>query len=437
MADRYVWNAAAGSGTGATWANAHTTMAAAITASTAGDRFFVAHDHAETTAAALPLTFKGTQAAPDQIICANRAGSVPPVSADLRTTGTVSTTAAASNITINGTFYCYGLTFQAGSVASAANIVIGTAAGKCTFKNCNLTLNNTNGASTITFGPAAISTQTSIAFNDVKLKFNNVTQSLVGASGLRFDWVGGSVDAAGTVPTTLITSGTRAGAMYLEGVDLSALGSGKTIFAIQTSYISCSLKDCKLGTSVTVAVTPSNQASRLLLVRCDSGDTNYRQELYAYEGTLTTETTIVRTGGASDGTTLISWKVVTTANSKWQAPCELYPITIWNETVGSSITLTVECIASAVLNNDDIWMDIEYLGTSGFPLGNFATSGKADILATNAANPTSTQTWGGALTGKFKLTKAITPQEKGPITVYVKVGKASQTVYVDPKITVT
>jgi len=47
---------------------------------------------------------------------------------------------------------------------------------------------------------------------------------------------------------------------------------------------------------------------------------NYRVEKYVYEGTQTTETVVIRTGGASDGITGISWKIVTTANSKWTLP---------------------------------------------------------------------------------------------------------------------
>ena len=81
-------------------------------------------------------------------------------------------------------------------------------------------------------------------------------------------------------------------------------------------------------------------------------------------------------------------------------------------------------------------MDVEYLGTSGFPLGNFATSGAADLLASGTACTSSSASWGGG-TSSFKLTATITPQEKGPITVYVKVAKTSSTFYIDPKITLS
>jgi hypothetical protein len=175
-----------------------------------------------------------------------------------------------------------------------------------------------------------------------------------------------------------------------------------------------------------------------VLLRCDSGDTNYRHERYRYAGMQTTETTIVRTGGASDGTTPIAWKIITTANSKRYKPFEALPISIWNETTGSAITLTVQGIwgGGAVPTNADIWMDVEYLGTSGFPLGGFASSGPADQLAAGTNLSAGSGTWGGSTT-KFTLSKQITPQEKGPITVYIKAALASSTFYIDPKITVT
>lgn len=227
--------------------------------------------------------------------------------------------------------------------------------------------------------------------------------------------------------------------MTYEGIDLSALGSGKTLVGAITVGSTVLFKDCKLGASVTVATVPAFPGATVTdLVRCDSGDTNYRTERYRYEGTQTTETTIVRTGGASDGTTLFAWKIVTTANSERYLPFECLPISIWNETVGSAITLTVQGIwgGGAVPTNADIWMDVEYLGTSGFPLGSIVTSGPADQLAAGTNLPAGSGTWGGSTT-KFALTMSITAQEKGPITVYVKAAAASQTFYIDPLITVT
>jgi hypothetical protein len=146
----------------------------------------------------------------------------------------------------------------------------------------------------------------------------------------------------------------------------------------------------------------------------------------------------VRTGGATDGTTPIAWKIVTTANSEWEFPFECLPISIWNETVGSAITVTVQGIwgGGAVPLNDEIWIDVEYLGTSGFPLATKATCTKADGLAAGTNLPAGSGTWGGSTT-KFALAATFTPREKGPLTIYVRAAKVSSTFYVDPKPVVT
>jgi len=222
----------------------------------------------------------------------------------------------------------------------------------------------------------------------------------------------------------------------MEGVDLSALGSGKTITASNATGGSMPtyLIDCKINASVTIAATPSNVwSSRVDAIRCDSGATNYHQRRYWYEGTLQEETTIVRTGGATDGTTPISWKIVTTANSKWVMPFEAFPISIWNSRTSASLTVTVYGIwgGGAVPNNDDIWFVVEYLGSTGAPLASFATTTKSNNLATGTALASDTSTWGGSTT-KFKMAVTFTPQLTGYLRVYVKAAKASSTFYIDP-----
>src|SRR5829696_6649358 len=93
MANYYVYSGAAGAANGTSWTNAYTTLANAIAGSVAaGDTVYVAHDHAESTAASISHTWPGTATSPVRVICANRAGSVPPVSADLANTATVTTT---------------------------------------------------------------------------------------------------------------------------------------------------------------------------------------------------------------------------------------------------------------------------------------------------------------------------------------------------------
>lgn len=436
MANWYVWNAAAGGGTGADWANAYVNLSS-ISAKAAGDVFYVAHDHVQTQASALTITSPGTEALPCRIYCVNRAGTVPPVSADLRTTAQVSTT-AVNNITLSGTVSeCYGIIFSAGNGASTGTINVGgTASRTWRLVSCALNLGNTSATSRIALGTGAAANL--VVLENCTMQFGAVGQT-VSTSG-RSIWRGGSI--TGSFIPTIFFTWNGGSTWFVEGVDLGAMTSGKTLFTLNNNSPGCSgiIKDCKLGSGVIVGTTPPTAWGQpeIMLIRCDGGDTNYRTEKWNFAGTQTTETTIVRTGGATDGTTPISWKIVTSANSRWELPFESLPISVWNEGVGSAKTVTVQGIwgTGTVPKNDDIWIEVEYLGTSGFPLGARAKSTKVNGLIGNADIPAGSGTWGGSTT-KFAMAVTFTPQEKGPFTIYVCAAKASSTFYIDPNPVVT
>jgi hypothetical protein len=148
MADWYVYSGAAGTGTGANWANAKTTLSAAATAAADGDTAYVAHDHAETGASNMTIAPVGVL----KCYCVNRAGSVPPVAADLRTTATVTVTGAPSatpmTITTASLLYCYGISFASGSGASSASMSI-NGTGTFVLEAGNLRIPGTNAADRI------------------------------------------------------------------------------------------------------------------------------------------------------------------------------------------------------------------------------------------------------------------------------------------------
>ena len=53
------------------------------------------------------------------------------------------------------------------------------------------------------------------------------------------------------------------------------------------------------------------------------------------EAALTNSTTIVRTGGATDGATPISWQILTTTISRWLQPFESFTVAEWNAVTGA------------------------------------------------------------------------------------------------------
>jgi hypothetical protein len=132
----------------------------------------------------------------------------------------------------------------------------------------------------------------------------------------------------------------------------------------------------------------------------------------------------------------VAFKVITTANSRWADPFTCIPISIWNDST-SAVTATVYGIwgGGAVPKKEDIWIDVEYLGSALTPQGSVLSSGNADILAT-ADNTSDGSTWGGSTTA-FKMAVTLTAGMKGPLTVYVRCAKLSSTFYIDPKVVLT
>lgn len=424
---------------GSTWALAKATLAAAQTAAGAGGTVYVSQSHAETSTTDKNLTSPGTAASPTRVICVNDAAEPPTA---IASTATVSVTGAGGDISFLGHAYYYGITFRTGSGSNAGLIRIGSAGVTDTytvFDTCGLSLLATSGTSKILFGIVNTGASGgSTRLRQCTVTFSEASQHIdINGSG-DFLWEGGS--AAGTAPTYLFQAEAGGGGtVWVRGVDLSGIGSGcnlvRVLFGMRHTI---NFENCKLGSSVSITngsiVGPNCMAVRV--TNCDSADTNYRYYWQTYSGTVTHESTIVRTGGASDGTTAISRKMVSSSDSEFHAPLELDPIVIWNEST-SSITVTVHIVTDNVtLTDAECWLEVEELGTSGFPLSVIQSDRAADILATPANQTTSTETWtttGLTTPVKQKLHVTFTPAEKGPLKVRVMLAKASTTVYVCPK----
>lgn len=442
MASYYVYSGAAGSNNGSSWANAFTTLTTAFVTEAAGDTLYVAHDHAESTASGITLTSSGLSSNATKVVCVNRAGSVPPVSADRRATAQVTTT-GTSNITFSGSGITHydGIIFNAGTGSGSVSILIGSGgATNQRFDNCSFRINATGVSGVLTLGYNGSVGGSYVELNTTTLSFAATGQTINVIGILR--WRNTPSALLGTIPTTLFTPTVFKGAIIeCAGVDLSAAGSGKTIVAQNGSEIgqTFNFMDCKLNASVTKSVTRASLgSSEVDFVRSGSSGVNYNIYSDRATGVLTEETTIVRTGGASDGTTPIAWKIVTNGNATFSIPFACPPIAIWNDTTGSAVTATVEGIwgGGAVPNDNDIWVEIEYLGDASSPQASFVNDGTADLLTAAAGQSSSTETWGGSTT-KFKLAATFTAQQKGWIYARARCAKAASTFYIDPLVTLT
>lgn len=424
------------------WAAPYARLETAVSAarSTAGDTFYVAHDHAQTTGSNLTITPAGTPASPHTVLCVNAAGSVPPVSADLRTTAQVITTGAASMTLASGCMYVYGVRFQCSTGGGGQNLIFSPTASNnnliYTLESCQLN-NNSTGAigHPLLGGTAFLANRSRIRLINSTIGYGAVGQSTP-LGPANFEMRGGGL--TGSSPTTFLSGSVSSAECVarFDGVDLSP-ATGALVAAIIGGQ-QITFANCKFAAAPTIG-TPTAQAGSIDVISSGNTGSSNRQERYRYEGTLTRESVIVFQ--ATDGVAAMSWKVVTTANAKTLFPFDCFEIAQFNALVGSPLTATVEIVNDGVtLKNDEIWIEVEHMDTVGQSIGTISSSGRADPLAAGANVPTSTAAWtttGLASPVKQKMSVTFTPQIAGLVRVLVRVGKASQTVYIDPRVTIT
>lgn len=426
---------------GLTWATAKATVAGALAVAAAGERIWVSQNHAETAAAPTTWTSAGTTALPVEILCGNDAAQPPTA---LATTATVSTT-GSNAISFLNFAYVYGITFTAGSAAAATSIVFTqNAAWGWKFDTCALRCGGTGAGNRIDIGGTGSgSVNTKVEFVNTNVQFAAASHGIRCFSPL--DWRGGAL-TLGVAPTggLIINNGGATTIARLTGVDLTNLGTNAIVgWGAASTGGRVGLENCKLAAGFT-ATTGTNLGAgnvEVWLDNCDSTDTQVRFQHHSYEGLVSSETVIVRTGGASNGTTPNSYKMVSSATRRFTTP--LYSPEFWilYPTTGSSKTATVEIVHDSVtaLTDAEVWLEIEYLGTSGFPLSLFASDRKTTIIATAANQASSSVAWtttGITNVNKQKLDVTFTPQEIGIVRARVALAKPSYTVYVDPLLTI-
>lgn len=425
---------------GSTWALAKAKLASASgigSVDAAGDIIYISQSHAETTSSAFTYTGAGTVSNPQRLLCGNDAAEPPTA---LATGAVVECTSTSGTSALNGSFYAYGITWR-----YAAVMQFGAGNANCFqfFDNC--TFDCTGAGSSGHFDSAQDNDSTRVVMNNCSFKFANSANYI--QLGQNFEMRGGTILSGTSTPNPLFkmpTDRTMTSAI-IDGVDFSnfastlVLFSGAGVPAARTIIRNCKLPSSWSGT-LTSATPPIGQ--RFEMYNCSASGTNYAVWIEDYCGTVRHETTIIKTGGASNGTTGISFKMTTTANTTYPGnPMRSQDMVIWNETTGSSLTATIDIVHDSVTNLTDgeVWIELEYLGTSGGPVATFITDAKTDVLASAADQASSSVTWtttGLTNPNKQKLNVSFTPQLKGLIMARVVMSKASKTIYFDPVLQV-
>lgn len=439
MADIYVRSTDGNNAdSGATWALAKADLTGAAAIDAAGDTIWLSQNHAETTAGAVTVALAGTPTNPVRVLCGNDAAE-PPTS--LATTATV-TVSTGANLSLQGSAYFYGTSFiSAGQVSLNAQNTDGVQ----TFSNCKFRTTNIGSAGIINLGSANNVTQQTV-LEACTLEHDATGNSPVMVRGFVHIKGGSFAGQALTNGMFQCASDRTLGRLLVDGMDFSALASTVNLVRGGATPRATALfvfRNCLLPASWSggvVSAAISSPGQRYEMWNCDSADTNYRIWIEDFPGSIRHSTTVYK--DAFSGGTKHSYVFATNTNPNYPNLGLVGPeFFADNATTGSSVTATVEVVTDNVtLKDDECWLEVMYMGTSGAPLGTWVSDAKANVLATAANQTTSTESWtttGLTTPVKQKLSVTFTPQEAGYVIGRVVLAKASTTVYVDPELKLT
>jgi hypothetical protein len=409
---------------------------------------FVSSDHSETQ---ISNTTYGSSAfivasyTVCQVLSVNRAGSVPPVAADLLPGATVAVGGSGVAMVIDALcpVYYYGMNFVfTGTIVNGISFSSGGSKSHY-FDTCQIYINTTVASAAIFANNPAV-----ITLYNSSIRFGHTSQFIRGGGNnqsFEINWLNTSSPfGGGVVPAVLFNPQAAKFLVTARGVDFSALNT--IMVQEQTSSTvgqggKFLFDSCRIASGVTRYSTANmgNCTAVVELVNCYDG-TSFLSETHQPTGDVTTEFTITLSGGAQDNVGTFSHKMVSNTNiDKYANTLTSFWMDTNNATIGGPRTATVEFISSASLNNDEISLLLEYEGTAGSSLASIVTTMPATVLTTPTAVPTSTATWNSspATPVRQHLQVTFTPQVLGRVRGQIRLGKPSTTVYVDPRLILT
>jgi hypothetical protein len=441
MTTYYVKAGTGGTG-GLSWADAFNTLVQATGAATP-TVIYVASTHTETTAGDVLLSLPlGPGNATVAILSVTEAS--PPTTL---TAGAVIECTGNTAIEIDGNVYMYGMTLNGSTDNNSSSAVSllwhDSTSGdhQAVYENCTINAQHNRANGTHSFGTTSSAADpTRVYFNGCTFSAFNVGHDML-ASKARV-YLSDCVFSSGQDNWFRVGTG---GEFHISGCSFNAqlagdalvladAGSGQsTVSIVGSSYNAGTIMSGVPSTSLEVNVSMSDV----------DGDTQYNIEKHTSNGVLLTDTTYVRSGGASDGTTAVSWKLDSETEANVYNPF----YTPWIQgvvTATGSKTFTCHVLHSSAteLKTDEAWLEVESLGTASRSTLSRDTSRNANLsLGTPADLTASTETWSGSLANENKSQLAVTQtvNEVGPFrarVAFTGVG-AVNTLYVCPKIVVS
>jgi hypothetical protein len=446
------------SGTTPDWSFATCFLAYGLSAASTSDTVYVSNNHSENSASsnASVVTFAsaGALIGPVHVVCANDSAAPPTASA---TTAVVQNTSAGA-FSMTGNMDVYGVAFKCGSGQASSNCSINIASTSNSYQfyeQCLFSL--LSSASGVNLVTGSASGPCLVIWKNCNVNFSAAGHTIhISDTISKFRWSGGST--TGTNVTNLFGSnGTRATDVELTGIDFHTAGfsSSGNILTVATSNVSvrCVVRGVVMpaawsGSPITGTLS-SLQTSRVEMYDWDvsAGTNNNRIWIKDYTGEITTEGTIVRSGGATgpDGVQM-SWKFVSTANTTFPyvvlGSTEYMELCTWiNDTSSHTYTVSYIFDNATGMTNAQMWMEA-FEPSNATPLYSIGSTRASDVIATPTTNTSdSGSSWAGtggmSNPNKQKMSLTFAAGIKGPLLIRVFLAKASTTVYVDPYIQVS
>lgn len=404
----YDTNAAAGADTGLSKADAFKTIVSALAGTTKGDYIYTSHLSNDTD------NFITVNIDSRIFISVDFAGSTPPVPADwIRGAIWNGFGISSSDVIVQSTSggYVYGF------VLTATDNIQFTF-GNQVMHNCEYSTSGFNDL--LDLRGNAIHLDCDITLGSVS--WINV------ASGSHNIIIGGSL--SGTTDPVIKMTG---GVLTLKNVDISSWAGLLVSFNNSTTPQRVILEGCILNAGVTLSNAITDIGPSLDLYGSSATNQPYIILEDSFYGTMQSETTVIKTGGSSDGVTPISLKFVSNANPivGYNGINNVMPILFWADTIGNN-TFEVDVLTDGLtLTEEDAFIEVCH-PQAGVQR---ALASSVDHAGANlAASAATWVTTGIGAPSKQKISITVNVGQKGWIEARLYFTRPSAVMYADVKV---
>jgi hypothetical protein len=441
--------------TGTTWATAWDVASDANAVVNAGGLVYIGSTHEETVSGSSKTIdpAAGTKASPVVYITTSDIVNDPPNAGTYQNMtdggGKIETTGAADDIVVGGNAVYHGL-----KVLCQDRLNLGSVSDVTKFVDCAFT--------SVDHPSSAASAEGTLICDDCTFTFPTAGNGFqcAGRSTTRFTGCNFA-----QVATEAIFRVADSAQVFVQACDLSAddiLILSMSVERTQVTIAGCKLHANTLGAgsapnfNVVASDNINDPESWVQIVGCDDGTSATPfvgpQYFYGFRGYIILDTTEYRTGGASDGDTSYSWKMVSNSNcrSRHQA-LESWTLTKWVTTSTTALKIyfahtTEGAGGDSDLQDHELYLKVRLPDVTNNPATSQQeylttqpnTSGVADPLKAPADIPNeSTDKWVSAPNYQ-ELTVPVAPKVAGiaKIIVCLSPVTAVATVWLDPKVVV-